>query len=134
MGIPVRALLRQKGTPYHELNLDGPKWTDDQLLDLMMQYPILINRPIVVTDKGVRLCRPSETVLDYCRTRGSALLSKRTVKLSSRPTTSPQPDLDDLPNVDPDVFRAMMNQNFIRSSHASAAHPDAVRLGARAFL
>ena len=64
MGISVRALLRQKGTPYHELNLDDPKWTDDQLLDFMMRDPILINRPIVVTDNGVRLCRPSETVLD----------------------------------------------------------------------
>jgi arsenate reductase (glutaredoxin) len=64
MGIPVRALLREKGTPYAELGLADPKWTDDQLLDFMMAHPILINRPIVVTAKGVRLCRPSETVLD----------------------------------------------------------------------
>ncbi len=64
MGIPVRALLREKGTPYAELGLDDPKWTDDQLLDFMMAHPILINRPIVVTPKGVRLCRPSEAVLD----------------------------------------------------------------------
>jgi len=64
MGIPVRDLLRQKGTPYDELGLDDPKWTDDQLIDFMMEHPILINRPIVVSDKGVRLCRPSEQVMD----------------------------------------------------------------------
>jgi arsenate reductase len=64
MGIPVRALLREKGTPYAELGLVDPKWTDDELIDLMLKHPILINRPIVVTPKGVRLCRPSEAVLD----------------------------------------------------------------------
>ncbi len=64
MGIPVRALLREKGTPYAELGLGDPALTDDQLLDAMMAHPILINRPIVVTDRGTRLCRPSETVLD----------------------------------------------------------------------
>ena len=63
MGIPVRALLREKDTPYAELGLGDPKWSDDQLLDVMLRYPILINRPIVVTPKGVKLCRPSETVL-----------------------------------------------------------------------
>ena len=63
MAIPVRALLREKGTPYAELGLDDPKWSDDQLLDFMMAHPILINRPIVVTPKGVKLCRPSELVL-----------------------------------------------------------------------
>lgn len=57
-------MLRQKGTPYDELGLGDPSLTDDQLLDAMMAHPILINRPIVVTDKGVKLCRPSETVLD----------------------------------------------------------------------
>jgi arsenate reductase len=64
MGIPVRDLLRRKGTPYDELNLDYPALTDDQLIDAMMAHPILINRPIVVTPKGVKLCRPSEAVLD----------------------------------------------------------------------
>jgi arsenate reductase len=64
MSLPVRKLLRRKGTPYDELGLDDPKWTDDQLIDLMLQHPILINRPIVVTPLGVRLCRPSEVVLD----------------------------------------------------------------------
>jgi arsenate reductase len=64
MNIPVRALLREKGTPYHDLKLGDPKWTDDELIDFMLAHPILINRPIVVTEKGVRLCRPSEVVLD----------------------------------------------------------------------
>lgn len=64
MGIPVRDVLRQKGTPFDELGLGDDKWTDDQLIDFMMEHPILINRPIVVSEKGVRLCRPSETVLD----------------------------------------------------------------------
>ena len=64
LAIPVRALLREKGTPYAELGLADPKWSDDQLLDFMLAYPILINRPIVVTPKGVKLCRPSEAVLD----------------------------------------------------------------------
>ena len=64
MGIPARALLRQKGTPYEALGLADPKWTEDQLMDAMVAHPVLINRPIVVTPLGVRLCRPSETVLD----------------------------------------------------------------------
>jgi arsenate reductase len=64
MGISVQALLREKGTPYKELGLDDPKWTEEQLIDHMLEYPILINRPIVVTPKGVKLCRPSEAVLD----------------------------------------------------------------------
>lgn len=64
MGIKPRDLLRQKGTPYDELGLADPKWTDDELIDLMIKHPVLINRPIVVTPKGVRLCRPSEAVLD----------------------------------------------------------------------
>ena len=64
MGIPVRALLREKGTPYAELGLADPKWSDDELIDFMLAHPILINRPIVQTPKGTRLCRPSEAVLD----------------------------------------------------------------------
>jgi arsenate reductase len=64
MGLSARELLRQKGTPYDELGLADPKWTEDQLVDFMMAHPILINRPIVVTPKGARLCRPSEAVLD----------------------------------------------------------------------
>ena len=64
MGITPRELLRQKGTPYAELGLGDPKWSDDQLVDFMMAQPILINRPIVETPLGTRLCRPSEAVLD----------------------------------------------------------------------
>jgi len=64
MGIAVRDVVRIKGTPYHELGLDDPKLTDEQLLDAMLAHPILINRPIVVTPLGVKLCRPSEAVLD----------------------------------------------------------------------
>jgi arsenate reductase len=64
MGITVRALLREKGTPYAELGLADPKWSDDELIDFMLAHPILINRPIVVTPRGIKLCRPSEAVLD----------------------------------------------------------------------
>jgi arsenate reductase len=64
MGIKPRDLLREKGTPYGELGLGDTKWSDDELIDFMMSYPILINRPIVVTPLGTKLCRPSEAVLD----------------------------------------------------------------------
>uniref|UniRef100_UPI003F49A6A9 arsenate reductase (glutaredoxin) n=1 Tax=Cupriavidus taiwanensis TaxID=164546 RepID=UPI003F49A6A9 len=63
-GLTVRQAMREKGTPYAELGLADPALTDDQLLDAMMAHPILINRPFVVTELGVRLCRPSEIVLD----------------------------------------------------------------------
>jgi arsenate reductase (glutaredoxin) len=64
MDIPVRDVLRRKGTPYDELGLDNPSLTDDALIDAMMAHPILINRPIVVTPDTVKLCRPSEMVLN----------------------------------------------------------------------
>lgn len=64
IGFTPRELLREKGTPYAELDLANPKWTDDQLIDFMLEHPILINRPIVVTPLGVILARPSEAVLD----------------------------------------------------------------------
>ncbi len=64
MGQPVRSLLRRNGTPYDELGLDDPALSDDALLDAVAAHPILINRPIVATPKGVRLCRPPETVLE----------------------------------------------------------------------
>jgi len=64
MGLPVRAVLRERGTPYAALGLGDPTLTDEALVDAMMQHPILINRPIVVTPLGVRLCRPSQVVLD----------------------------------------------------------------------
>jgi arsenate reductase len=64
MGFSVRALLREKGTPYTELGLADPKWSDDELIGFMLAHPILINRPVVVTPMGTKLCRPSELVLD----------------------------------------------------------------------
>ncbi len=64
MNMSPRGLLRRKGTPYDELGLDDPHWTDDELIALMLEHPILINRPIVVTPQGARLCRPSEVVLE----------------------------------------------------------------------
>ncbi len=76
MAIPVRGLLRQKGTPYAELGLADPKWSDDELIDFMLAHPILINRPIVVTPKGVRLCRPSEAVLDLLEHPASSFVKE----------------------------------------------------------
>ena len=68
MGIGVRALLREKGTPFADLGLGDTKWTDDELLDFVVQHPILMNRPVVVTPLGAKLCRPSELVLDILPT------------------------------------------------------------------
>ena len=76
MQMPVRELLRQKGTPYDELGLGDPTWTDAQLLDFMVAHPILMNRPIVVTPLGTRLCRPSERVLDILPAPQRAAFSK----------------------------------------------------------
>jgi arsenate reductase len=76
MGITVRALLREKGTPFGELGLGNPELRDDQLLDAMMAHPILINRPIVVTPNGVRLCRPSELVIDLLPPQRSAFVKE----------------------------------------------------------
>jgi arsenate reductase len=76
MGISVRALLREKGTPHAELGLADAKWSDDQLIDFMLAYPILINRPIVVTPKGTRLCRPSEAVLDLLDNPASSFVKE----------------------------------------------------------
>lgn len=76
MEMPVREVLRQKGTPYDELGLADPEWTDEQLIGFMLQHPILINRPIVVTPLGTRLCRPSEAVLDILPRRQRGALNK----------------------------------------------------------
>jgi arsenate reductase len=64
MSVPVRDVLREKGTPYAALDLANPKWLDEDILDFMVAHPILINRPIVLTSLGTKLCRPSEVVLD----------------------------------------------------------------------
>lgn len=63
-GEPVRALLRRQGSPYDDLDLDDPKWSDDRLLDFMAEHPALLNRPVVVTEKGARLGRPTERILE----------------------------------------------------------------------
>jgi arsenate reductase len=76
MGIGARALLREKGTPYAELGLADAKWTDDELLDHVVQHPILMNRPVVVTPLGAKLCRPSEAVLDILPDPQRAAFSK----------------------------------------------------------
>lgn len=68
MGIPARELLRKKGSPYEELGLDDGKWTDDELINFMVAHPLLMNRPVVVTAMGTKLCRPSEAVLDILPT------------------------------------------------------------------
>ena len=70
MGVPLRSLLREKGTPFAELGLGDPDLTDDQLLDAVEAHPILLNRPIVVSPLGVKLCRPSEAVLDLLPPEG----------------------------------------------------------------
>ena len=76
MGTAPRALLREKGTPFAELGLGDAKWTDAQLLDFMVAHPILINRPVVVTPLGTRLCRPSELVLDLLPNGQQAAFAK----------------------------------------------------------
>ena len=76
IGIPVREVMRRKGTPYDELKLDDPALTDDALIDAMMAHPILINRPIVQTILGTRLCRPSEAVLDILPSPQRAAFAK----------------------------------------------------------
>ncbi|MBA4109618.1 MAG: arsenate reductase (glutaredoxin) [Leptothrix sp. (in: Bacteria)] len=76
LAIPVRELLRRKGTPYDELGLDAPHWTDEQLLDFVVAHPILLNRPVVVTPLGAKLCRPSELVLDILPTPQQGAFTK----------------------------------------------------------
>lgn len=76
IGITPRELLRRKGTPYEELGLDDPGLTDEQIIDAMLAHPILINRPIVVTAKGARLCRPSEVVLEILENPGIGTFTK----------------------------------------------------------
>ena len=76
MGLSARGLLREKGTPFHELELNNPELSDDALLDAMIAHPILINRPIVVTPNGVRLCRPSELVIELLPPQRAAFLKE----------------------------------------------------------
>lgn len=76
MGISPRELLRQKGTPYDDLDLGNPQWSNDELIAAMLKHPILINRPIVVTPMGAKLCRPSEAVLDILPNPGIGTFTK----------------------------------------------------------
>jgi arsenate reductase len=76
MGLGARELLRQKGTPFDELGLADPQWTDDELLDFVVQHPILMNRPVVVTPLGAKLCRPSEAVLELLESSQMGAFSK----------------------------------------------------------
>jgi arsenate reductase len=76
MAMPVRDLLREKGTPFADLDLANSKWTDEDLLDFMVKHPILINRPVVVTNLGTKLCRPSEAVLDILENPQRAAFNK----------------------------------------------------------
>lgn len=95
MKIPVRDVLRRKGTPYDALGLDEPALTDDQLIDAMLAHPILINRPIVVTADAVKLCRPSEAVLDILPHPPGGAFAKEdgqvVVDASGNRITSPTP-------------------------------------------
>ena len=75
-GLSVRDILRERGTPYTELDLGNDKWSDDELIDFMVEHPILMNRPIVETEKGVALCRPSEKVLDILPNRDIGSFTK----------------------------------------------------------
>jgi arsenic resistance protein ArsH len=104
-GLTVREVLREKGTPYAELGLDDPKWTDEQLLDLIGQHPILMNRPIVVTPIGTKLCRPSEAVLDILPNpqKGSFTKEDGEVVINARASVSEQ--LKDLSQLDATHFR-----------------------------
>src|SRR6478609_5874407 len=84
MGTPVRALLREKGTPYGDLGLADPDLSDEHLLDAMLAHPILVNRPIVKTAKGTRLCRPSEVVLQILENSDIGVFTKEDGEVVSR--------------------------------------------------
>jgi arsenate reductase len=90
-GLTVRQVLREKGTPYHELGLGDPSLSDEALLDAIGTHPILINRPLVVTSQGVRLCRPSELVIDLLPPQRGPFIKEdgeRVVNDAGRPVAS----------------------------------------------
>lgn len=109
LGMTVRELLRRKGTPYEALDLGNPKWSDEQLLDFIGQHPILIQRPIVVTPLGVRLCRPSERVLDILPDPQQGPFSKEdgevVIDAAGRRVLPAVQPLADLPQLAPEHFR-----------------------------
>tara|TARA_B100001059_G_C17732093_1_gene526777 strand:+ start:150 stop:518 length:369 start_codon:yes stop_codon:yes gene_type:complete len=92
MHMGPRELLRRKGTPYEELGLDDTSLGDDELIDAMLAHPILINRPIVVTDKGARLCRPSERVLELLDRPVSRFVKEDGEVIHYPPNTAPTVD------------------------------------------
>lgn len=121
-GMTVRDVLRQKGTPYATLDLANPQWTDEQLLDFVGQHPILLNRPIVVTPLGVRLCRPSEAVLDILPNAQIGPFTKENGEVvKPRPAASPAPRGTDFPALDTASFQPMDAHQLkapVRSNHA----------------
>ena len=125
MGLGVRALLRQKGTPYDALDLGHPKWSDDDLLEAIEQHPILINRPIVVSPLGVRLCRPSEVVLDLLPNPDIGTFTKEDGEvIQGRPRAespvNPAPPTD-LPALVPEHFHVPSPEKLQASSRAQHA-------------
>lgn len=122
MGLGVRAVLRQKGTPYDALDLGNAKWTDEQLLDFVAEHPILMNRPIVVTPLGVRLCRPSEAVLDILPNAQIGPFAKEDGEVvEERKTSSLGPQTDALPALAAESFRMTDVAELrapLRSTHA----------------
>lgn len=122
MGKTVREVLRQKGTPYEALDLDNPQWTDEQLLDFVEQHPILLNRPIVVTPLGVRLCRPSEAVLDilpnaqigpFTKEDGELVEARQAASAAQLGTDFPALATESFQTIDPNQLKTPL-----RSSHA----------------
>lgn len=86
LNMPVREMMRRKGTPYDELDLDNPRWSDEALIEHMLAHPILINRPIVVTPQGTRLCRPSERVLEILPNPHLGVFTKEDGEVVSTPS------------------------------------------------
>ena len=123
MGIPVRGLLRRKGTLFDELKLDDPIWTDDQLIDFMVAHPILMNRPIVATPLGTRLCRPSEAVLDILASPHLGAFSNEAGELviDEKGHRSPtEITISHLPNLDRNLFDRPTGERL--SSAATSSH------------
>jgi len=126
MGIRPRDLLREKGTPYAELGLEGTHWTDDELIDQMLAHPILINRPIVITPWGVKLCRPSEAVFDilplpqkgpFAKEDGEPVIDSEGRRVAPAPC---------LPNIDLKLFKRPGKADF--GPVGASSHPPRILL------
>jgi arsenate reductase len=121
MGVPVRAVLREKGTPYAELGLDDSKWSDEHLIDFMLQHPILINRPIVVSPLGALLCRPSEAVLDILPQPQRGAFSKEDGEAVVNAKAAVSESRIDLPNIDTALFQQPDAQRLMAPERATHA-------------